>query len=180
MEIEPKNNHIYFTQEVNNNALNHLPKNVIDYYDLKFYNPSPGCIRTLDNKIIAIYFYVSTNIQDNAIIKFNYIDDDIAFDSIYLRKEKDKAFSNSKEYRYDKDDNLLASYDFYGNSPDHFCIQNKEIKNTKNYTRFKTPKSANKILKESSKKYLTKEITNELLSAFHTTGNEQEIYWLIQ
>ena len=61
-----------------------------------------------------------------------------------------------------------------------FCVQHKEVKNSKNYTRFKEDQPANTALKEASKKYLTQEITNLLIPAFHTTGNENEIYWLIQ
>jgi len=180
MEMEANLNHIYFTEELNNQALDSLPQHLIDSYDIKFYNPSPGCIRTLDNEIIAIYFYVSTAQQEYSIVRFNYIDHAMVFDSIYLRHDKGKAFSNTKEYRYDKDKKLIASYDFYSNSPENFCVQHKDIKNTKNYTRFTSPKPANDILKEASKKYLTKEITTELISGFYTTDNEQEIYWLIQ
>lgn len=175
-----KDNNIFFTEEVNNTALNSLPKNVRDDYDVKFYDPSLGCIRTLDNKIIAIYFYVSTNTQEYAIIKFNYTDEEMVFDSIYLRKEKDDSFNNKKEYRYDKDNNLIASYDFYSDLDKPFCIQNKTTKNEKKYLRFKNHQSANEALKEASEKYLTKKITNELIPAFHTKGNKEEIYWLIR
>jgi hypothetical protein len=173
-------NNIYFKEDFNNKAIDSLPQHLIDSYDIKFYNPSPGCIRTLDNKIIAIYFYVSTDQQEYAIIRFNYIDHEIVFDSIYLRQGKEMAFSNTKEYRYNKDKKLIASYDFYSNSPENFCIQHKEIKNTKKYTRLTSPKLANDVLKEASKKYLTKEITTELISGFYTADNKQEIYWLIE
>jgi len=180
MEIDDNLNHIYFTEDLNNKALDSLPQYLIDSYDIKFYNPSPGCIRTLYDKIIAIYFYVSTDRQEYAIIRFNYIDHNIVFDSIYLRHDQRKAFNNKKEYRYDKDKRLIASYDFYSDTPDNFCVQHKEIKNTKNYTRFTSPQLANDVLKEASKKYLTQEITTELISGFYTADNKEEIYWLIQ
>lgn len=164
-------NNIYFKQEVNDGALKYLPKNIVDLYNVEFYNPSLGCIRTLNNKIVAIYFYVSSNIHQDTIIKFNYINEEMNFDSIYLRKEK--------EYRFDKYNNLIASYDFYDSSHDLFCVQNKKEGN-KSYKRFKEPQPANDILKEISKIYLTKEITDELIPAFHTSENDQEIYWLIE
>jgi|TARA_R110000823_G_C15889207_1_gene495863 hypothetical protein len=174
------NNNIYFTEAVGIDALNNTPNNIINMYDVTFHTPPLGCIRTVDNKVIAIYFYVSTNIQEYAIIKFNYIKENMFFDSIYLRKEKDNSFNNKKEYRYDKENNLIASYDFYSESDDLFCTQNKSTSNKKNYTRFKKPQKANKALKELSKTYLTKEITTELIPAFHTSGNDQEVYWLIK
>ena len=101
--MESNKNHIYFTEEINNKALNYVPQNIVDSYGVIFYSPSHGCIRTLDGEIIDVYFYVSTNNQEYAIIRFNYIDNSMVFDSIYLRHDKGKLFSNSKEYRYNKE-----------------------------------------------------------------------------
>ena len=117
-----------------------------------------------------------------SIMRFNYKNGKLEFDSIYVRssKDKDSSFDNKKEYRYDKDNNLIAAYNFHSKSSKLFCTQTKNTKNTKNYTRFKESQVASEILKEASKKYLTKEITNELVPAFHTEGNKKEIYWLIE
>ena len=85
---------------------------------------------------------------------------------------------NAKDYRYDKNLNLIATYDFSLESI--FCIQNKGKKNTKSYTSFSEEKPANKPLQDCSAKYLTQALSNETLSAFHTTKNSKEIYWFIQ
>ena len=61
-----------------------------------------------------------------------------------------------------------------------FCLQSKSSTVTKSYSRFIEPRQANDILREASIKYLNHEIQDELISAFHTSDNNNEIYWLIK
>ena len=171
-------NKIYFTKEFVDDTCSLIPPNVIDFWDLEILEATDGCIRTVDNKIVAIYFYIKSSVQDKSIIKFDYKDEELVFDSIYVRKNLYGESNKYKEFRYDKDAKVIASYDFFIDQP--FCSQNKTTTNSKSYSRYDKPQEANELVKEFSKQYLTKEITNHLIRAFYITGNEKEIYWLIQ
>jgi hypothetical protein len=167
-----KYNLIHFNKETVSNGFSDIPNIIKDVCNLKPLEDTGGCIRTLKDKVVAIYFWVTSDIQQRAIV-----------DSIYIRREliNKKEFSemeNAKDYRYDKNLNLIATYDF--NLESVFCIQNKGKKNTKSYTSFPQEKYVNKPLQDCSNKYLTQALSNETFSAFHTTKNSNEIYWLIQ
>jgi len=82
-----QNNEIYFRKEICIDASDNIPEFILNFWDVEFYNPTLGCIRTSDNKVVAIYFYISTNVMHNAIIKFNYIKEEMIFDSIYVEKK---------------------------------------------------------------------------------------------
>jgi hypothetical protein len=178
-----KYNLIHFNKETVSNGFSDIPNIIKDVCNLKPLEETEGCIRTLEDKVVAIYFWVTSDIQKRAIVKFTIKENNLAFDSIYIRREliNKKEFGemeNSKDYRYDENLNLIATYDFSLESI--FCIQNKGKKNTKSYTSFPQEKYVNKPLQDCSNKYLTQALSNETFSAFHTTKNSNEIYWLIQ
>ena len=178
-----KKNLIYFNKQTVAKAWDSIPSFIKDFYGVETLDPQEGCIRTLKDKVVAIYFWVSSKIQRRPIVKFTLNGDDFVFDSIYIRRELiDKEhfgdMEDSKDYRYDQYNNLIGTYDFGVKSK--FCVQHKGKKNTKSYTNFSEPKPANKTLKDCSEKYLNKILDNEELTAFHTTNNPDEIYWGIQ
>ena len=173
-----QNNDIYFNKGICIEAGDSIPEFILDFWGICFNDPSLGFIRTLDDSVVAIYFYIKTNIQDNSIIKFQYIKEEMVFDSIYVYKNLYGESEEGKEYRYDSENKFIASYDFYMDQP--FCAQNKEKQNSKSYSRYSEPQKANEALKKISKSYLTKEITTEVVSCFYPTGNINEIYWLIR
>lgn len=173
-----QNNEIYFSKSIIIDASEKIPEFILNFWDVDFYSPTLGCVRTSDNKVVAIYFYIQTNVMHHAIIKFNYIKEEMIFDSIYVEKNLYGKSEPGREYRYNKDNKFIASYDFYMDQP--FCAQNKTKLNSKNYSRHSEPQPANDALKEISKSYLTKEITDELISCFYTTDNINEIYYLIR
>ena len=150
-----QNNEIYFSKSIIIDASEKIPEFILNFWDVDFYRPTLGCIRTSDNKVVAIYFYIQTNVMHHAIIKFNYIKEEMIFDSIYVEQN-----------------------DFYMDQP--FCAQNKTKLNSKNYSRHSEPQPANDALKKISKSYLTEEITDELISCFYPTDNINEIYYLIR
>lgn len=180
---ETKHNLIYFNKKTVDNGFDNIPDTVKEFYNLKPLEETGGCIRTIEDKVVAIYFWATCDIQNKPIIKFNINKNNLVFDSIYIRRELiNKSefgdMESAKDYRYDKNLNLIASYDFSLEST--FCIQNKGKKNTKSYTSFPEEKIVNKPLQDCSNKYLTQELSDETLSAFHITKNSKEIYWLIQ
>jgi len=170
-------NNIFFTQEVIAEAYKIIPVGVKNFWEIKILTPSHGCIRTLEEDIVAIYFYVDTKIQDNSILKFNYIDNKMEFDSVYVEKNLHGRFTINTEYRYNQYNEIVARYTWIDGQP--FCSQNKTGDHTKTYTRHDDPQPAIQSLKDISKYYLTKEIDDELVSCFHTSGNPSDIYWLI-
>ncbi len=178
-----KYNLIHFNKETVSNGFSDIPNIIKDVCNLKPLEDTAGCIRTLEDKVVAIYFWVTSDIQKRAIVKFTIKENNLAFDSIYIRREliNKKEFGemeNAKDYRYDKNLNLIATYDFSLESI--FYIQHKGKNNTKSYTSFPEEKPANKTLQDCSGKYLTQALSDETFNAFHTTKNSNEIYWLIQ
>ena len=178
-----KHNLIYFNKETVDNGFSDIPNIIKDVCNLKPLEDTEGCIRTLKDGVVAIYFWVTSDIQQRPIVKFTIKKNNLVFDSIYIRREliNKKEFGemeNAKDYRYDKNLNLISTYDF--NLESVFCIQHKGKKNTKSYTYFPKEKTVNKPLQDCSNKYLTQELSDETLSAFHITKNSKEIYWLIQ
>lgn len=183
MKIESINNHLYFNTETSKVGWNSIPFIIKDFYNLKLIIPTPGCIRTLDDKIFAIYFYIESKVDRKSIVRFNYVNETLEFDSIYIKaplinKEYFGELEVATEYRYDQYNNLVAKYEF--GMDQIFCLQSKDSTVTKSYSRFIEPRQANDILREASIKYLNHEIQDELISAFHTSDNNNEIYWLIK
>ena len=79
-----KFNKVYFTQDLIDYTYNLLPKKFIDKWGIEFKDPTDGCVRVKNDKVIAFYFYINTTNQNNSILRFNYNDGDIEFDSIYI------------------------------------------------------------------------------------------------
>ena len=169
---------IFFKPDILLKASKAVPVEAKDFWKIKFTNPLYGIIRILEETVVAFYFYVDTKIQDKSILKFSYIDSEIKFDSVYVEKNLFGRTEHNTEYRYDKDNNLIASYTWGKSQP--FCSQNKVGDKTKTYTRIWEPQPASQPLKDISQSYLTREIAGELISCFHTSGNTREVYWIIK
>lgn len=183
MKVESKNNQIYFNNFTVQEGWDSIPFIIKDFYNLKLITPTPGCIRTLNDKVFAIYFYIESKADRKSIIRFNNLNNNLEFDSIYIKaplinKEYFGDIEVATEYRYDQYNNLVAKYEFGMDKT--FCIQSKNSKVSKSYSRFAEVCYANDILKEVSEKYLDHKIKDELISAFHTSDNNKDIYWLIK
>tara|TARA_R100001443_G_scaffold8723_2_gene18181 strand:+ start:8235 stop:8759 length:525 start_codon:yes stop_codon:yes gene_type:complete len=173
-------NNIYFKEDFSERLFEEVPQKLIDIYHIEPWEESTGFIRILDGKIIVIYVHFRTNIQTHAILKFNYKNNKINFDSMYLRSYNGSKFSNDKEYRLDKDNKLIATYNFKSKEDEFFVVQNKESEGSKKYKNFIEPQPVSEDVKSFSKNNLSKEITEELFDAFHPENNENEIYFIIE
>ena len=163
-QVTSKRNLIYFNEQTVAKGWDSIPSFIKDFYGVETLDPQEGCIRTLKDKVVAIYFWVSSKIQRRPIIKFILKGDEFVFDSIYIRRElvNKEHFSDmedAKDYRYDQYNNLICTYDFSARSK--FCVQNKGKKNTKSYTNFSEPTPINKTLKDCSETYLSKVLEEE-------------------
>jgi|TARA_B110000908_G_scaffold24947_1_gene28722 hypothetical protein len=183
-------NKVYFNKELVNSLHNKLPDKFKEFWEIKYNDLTDGCVRTLNNKVIAFYFYINTDSVNRSILKFNFKreyfkEDEIQFDSIYAHNNL-KDSNPYQEYRYDVNNNLIAGYNFSvpsgvrykGN--DIFGEQFKKDKYIKNYTYSSIPKTANSSLVKFSKKYLTKELSKTRVDYFHVGDNKKEIYWFIR
>ena len=185
-----KLNKVYFKEELVNSLHNCLPNDFIKFWDIKYNDLTDGCVRTLNNKVIAFYFYIKTDSVNRSILKFNFKggwfkEDNIQFDSIYVHNNL-KNYKPYQEYRYDVDNNLIAGYNFSNfsgkryNGNDIFGEQFKKDKYVKNYTYNSISKNANSSLVKFSKKYLTKDLSKTRVDYFHVGDNKKEIYWFIR
>tara|TARA_B100000768_G_C11250765_1_gene364010 strand:- start:304 stop:867 length:564 start_codon:yes stop_codon:yes gene_type:complete len=183
-------NKVYFNEELVNSLNNKIPNKFKEFWDIKYNDLTDGCVRTLNNKVIAFYFYINTDSVNRSILKFNFKrewfkGDNIQFDSIYAYNNL-KNYKPYQEYRYDVNNNLIAGYNFSipsgerykGN--DIFGEQFKKDKYIKNYTYSSISKNANSSLVKFSKKYLTKDLSKTRVDYFHVGDNKNEIYWFIR
>ena len=53
-----QNNEIYFSKSIIIDAYEKIPEFILNFWDVDFYSPTLGCIRTSDNKVVAIYFKI--------------------------------------------------------------------------------------------------------------------------
>ncbi len=179
-------NNIYFKTEFSERLFDFVPNNLIDLYDIELYEETTGCLRVLNGEITALYMYIQTKSFDESnkvlksVVRFNYKDNKISFNSLYVRSYKGEGFHNTNEYRLDENNKLIATYNYKSKDDEFFVVQNKEYAGSKNYKNFSEPQSATKEIKNFSTKHFTKEITDELFPAFNTAENENEIYFLIQ
>ena len=183
-------NKVYFNKELVNTLHNKLPDKFKEFWDIKYNDLTDGCVRTLNNKVIAFYFYINTDSVNRSILKFNFkggwfTEDNIQFDSIYVHNNL-KNYKLYQEYRYDINNNLIAGYNFSAlsgtryNSDEVFGEQFKKDKYIKNYTYSSIKKVANSSLVKFSKKYLTKNLSKTMVDYFHVGDNKKEIYWFIR
>ena len=177
-------NNIYFKTEFSERLFAFVPNNLIALYHIELYEETTGCLRVLNGEITALYMYIQTKDESNTVLKsgvrFNYKDNKISFNSLYVRSYKGEGFHNTNEYRLDENNKLIATYNFKSKDEEFFVVQNKESAGSKKYKNFSEPQSPTEEIKNFSTKHFTKEITDELFPAFYTHGNENEIYFLIQ
>ena len=62
-----KYNQVYFNNDTVEYTKGLLSQNFINKWGIKFKEPTDGCVRTKNGKVIAFYFYINTTNQNNAI-----------------------------------------------------------------------------------------------------------------
>tara|TARA_B100001094_G_scaffold72416_1_gene68597 strand:+ start:1287 stop:1835 length:549 start_codon:yes stop_codon:yes gene_type:complete len=178
-----KYNNVQFNDEFVSFIDGELNEKFKKFWGVKYKDKTDGCVRTLNGKIIAFYFYVDTNSNKQSILKFNFRStkkgDEFQFDSIYVNKDL-KGINQYQEYRYDENNNLIAVYNFGDDKAPFFCEQFKEDEHVKNYTHSFKPKLANNSLVKFSLLYLNKNLHKTKVDYFHVQDNKKEIYWFIR
>lgn len=178
-----KYNDVYFNDDFVNFVNNEIDPKFREFWGITYKDKTDGCVRTLNGKVVAFYFYVNTNSNKQSILKFNFrskkAHDEFKFDSIYVNKDL-KEENKYQEYRYDENNNLIAGYNFGDDDSPFFCEQFKDNKNIKNYTHSFKPKLANNSLVKFSLLYLNKHLNKTKVDYFHVQDNKKEIYWFIR
>ena len=181
-------NKVYFKQSFVDFINSSLDPKFKEFWNIEYKEQTDGFVRTSNNEVVAFYFYINTNSNKQSILKFNFRnlidvsdwrDDEFQFDSIYVNKDLKKK-NNYQEYRYNEQNDLIASYNFGDDKAPFFCKQFKEDKHKKSYTHSFTPKLSNSSLTTFSKKYLTKDLSKIKVDYFHVKDNKNEIYWFIR
>lgn len=170
-----KYNQVYFNDDTVEYTKGLLPQNFINKWGIKFKEPTDGCVRTKNGEVIAFYFYINTTNQNNSILKFNFNQGDIEFDSIYVQPNIEED-----EVRYNVKGEEIAHYKFDTEKYDQFCVQSKPNEKNKIYEHIRTPKVAIESLEKFSEQYLTKSLKYHSIDYFITKGNDNEKYWFIR
>jgi hypothetical protein len=109
-------NNIFFTKEFINKLMSHIPQQTMEYWDIVLFNAdrTEGLIRYDGEQLDVIYIMVNCKYQiedTETTLKFNYVNGDYQFDSIYIRYDiRTHTPLTHTEYRYDKDLNIIGEY----------------------------------------------------------------------
>jgi len=109
-------NNIFFKREFITKLMSLIPNKTAEYWDISVFDidKTEGLIRYDNGVLDVIYIMVSCKYQitdAETTLKFDYVDGDYVFDSIYIRYDiRTGKSSYSMEYRYDNDLGIVASY----------------------------------------------------------------------
>jgi hypothetical protein len=182
MERELNFNGINFTDDfIIDVLIPQLPDDFVKFWDIN-YNTKTGGVRFKDGIVESIYLFVSAKGKEESILK--YIKplhiDYYYFDSLYVRH--DVAGDNEyDEYRYNLDNEIIATYNFFPSDDGHFCNQFKNGELDKKYIfSYETldPYHMQRLIDDG---IITNfDVTNTRVDGFYPHNDESTIYYYIR
>lgn len=184
-------NNIFFKREFITKLMSLIPNKTAEYWDISVFDidKTEGLIRYANDVLDVIYIMVSCKYQitdAETTLKFDYVDGDYVFDSIYIRYDiRTGKPSYPMEYRYDNDLGIVASYRWNQSLEEYqsnliLCTQYKQGNKLKEYMIGNDKKIPQffKDLKEVLN--IPEDIYNNNIDYMFTKNNKDLIYYNIR
>lgn len=182
MERELNFNGINFTNEfIIEVLIPQLPDDFSNFWDIKYLKKTGG-VRFKEGVLESIYLFVYAKGKEESILKFiksPHIDS-FEFDSLYVRHDI-KGINKYDEYRYNLDNEVIATYNFFPNEDGHFCNQYKNGELDKKYVFSLEAFHPYELQKLIDSNIITDfDIENTNVDGFYPENDKNTIYYYIR
>jgi len=184
-------NNIFFKREFITKLMSLIPNKTAEYWDISVFDidKTEGLIRYDNGVLDVIYIMVSCKYQiadAETTLKFDYVDGDYVFDSIYIRYDiRTGKSSYPIEYRYNNDLDVIATYRWNQSIEEYLsnlilCTQFKQGNKLKEYM-IGNDKKVPQFLKElNAVLNVPEDIYNNNIDYLFTKNNKDLIYYNIR